>query len=162
MAGARVDRIAQNAAANKAMLYRYFQSKEALFDAVFAAHVVEFVDIVRFDPDDLPAYAGRLFDSYRANPVTLRLTHWYQLERADSSPPQIIQTSNRAKLAAIADAQKRGAVSKAFRPPELMAIVRSIAMAWDNLTPELDAATAVAETNRRASVVDAVSRLVAV
>src|SRR3954462_14991298 len=79
IAGARVDRIADTAGANKAMLYRYFGSKDDLFEAVFTAHVLAFVDAVRFDATDLPAYAGRLFDSYVDHPRTLRLTHWYQL-----------------------------------------------------------------------------------
>ena len=49
IAGARIDRIAEKAGANKAMIYRYFGNKDDLFDAVFTAHVVAFVDAVQFD-----------------------------------------------------------------------------------------------------------------
>jgi TetR/AcrR family transcriptional regulator len=38
LAGARVDRIAQNAAVNKAMIYYYFRSKENLYQAVIEDH----------------------------------------------------------------------------------------------------------------------------
>src|SRR5579864_5983765 len=62
IAGARVERIAAAAGCNKAMIYRYFDDKDALFDAAFAAHVTAHLDRVNFDATDLPAYAGRLFD----------------------------------------------------------------------------------------------------
>ncbi len=39
IAGARVDRIATNAGANKAQIYNYFGSKDRLFDAVWDPRV---------------------------------------------------------------------------------------------------------------------------
>ena len=39
IAGARVDRIAANAEANKAQIYHYFGSKDQLFDAVWESIV---------------------------------------------------------------------------------------------------------------------------
>jgi AcrR family transcriptional regulator len=159
IAGTRVDRIAENAGANKAMIYRYFGNKDELFDAVFSAHVVAFVDAVQFEVADLPAYAGRLFDSYQDQPRTLRLTHWYQLERPDGPPLQAIVDSNDRKLHAIADAQAAGILTSRYSPTELLVLVRGIAMSWNNLTPELDLQSPEPRQKRRALVVDAVRRL---
>jgi AcrR family transcriptional regulator len=159
IAGARIDRIAENARANKAMIYRYFGSKDGLFDEVFSAHVVAFVDAVRFDPDDLPAYAGRVFDSYQDNPMTLRLTHWYQLERPEGAPLQVLVASNAAKLSGIAGAQTRGAIPARYSPMAVLALVRSIAMAWNSFTPELGQAVTENRDEQRASVIDATRRL---
>lgn len=160
IAGARIDRIAENAGANKAMIYRYFGSKDELFDAVFSAHVVAFADTVQFDVADLPAYAGRLFDSYQDQPRTLRLMHWYQLERPDGSPIQAIVASNDLKLNAIADAQTAGILTTRYTATELFALVRGIAMSWNNLTPELNRQSPESRQKRRALVVDAVGRLI--
>ena len=68
LAGARVDRIAAAAAANKAQIYHYFGSKDQLFDAIFRKLVVDTTRAVPMDPLDLPGYAGRLFDSYEHQP----------------------------------------------------------------------------------------------
>ena len=73
IAGARVDRIAAAASANKALIYSYFGNKEDLFDAVFHALVVDTVEDVPIDPDDLPGYAARLFDRVQQQPYALRL-----------------------------------------------------------------------------------------
>jgi AcrR family transcriptional regulator len=160
IAGARVDRIAANAGANKAMLYRYFGSKDELFDAVFTAHVVAFVDAVQFDVTDLASYAGRLFDSYQDQAQTLRLTHWYQLERPDDIPLRVIVDSNDRKLTAIAQSQSAGLLTTRYSAIELLTLVRGIAMAWDNLTPELGREAPQSRETRRALVVNAVRHLI--
>ncbi len=81
LAGARVDRIAERAAANKQRLYAYFTSKDALFDAVVEDRIDQFVDAVPFDADDLPGYAVRLLDFNLAHPELVRLLLWHTLER---------------------------------------------------------------------------------
>ncbi|HEX4224732.1 MAG TPA: helix-turn-helix domain-containing protein, partial [Pseudonocardiaceae bacterium] len=62
IAGARIDRISMVAKVNKSMIYAYFGGKEQLFDAVMNAHVTQLLDTVPFTPEDLPDYAGKLFD----------------------------------------------------------------------------------------------------
>jgi hypothetical protein len=111
---------------------------------------------------DLPAYAGRLFDSYQDQPRTLRLTHWYQLERPDGAPMQAIVESNNRKLKAIADAQATGVLPGHYTPIEMLALVRGIAMSWNNLTPELSREVPESRQRRRATVVDAVCQLAAI
>jgi AcrR family transcriptional regulator len=98
IAGARVDRIAEAAGCNKAMIYAYFGNKDQLFDAVFSAHVAAFLDEVPFDAPDLPGYAGRLFDRYEDHPETLRLATWYRLERPRGASLQAVVSSNQGKL----------------------------------------------------------------
>src|ERR1700754_2988491 len=86
LAGARVDRIAAAARANKQAIYAYFGSKEGLFEAVLADRMSDLSDTVPFTPEDLPGYAGALFDALEASPELLRLTSWRALERTDELP----------------------------------------------------------------------------
>ncbi len=83
IAGARVNRIAELAGCNKAMLYAYFGSKDGLFDAVYTASVDIYLAEVGFDTADLPGYAGRVFDYFEEHPEHQRLNIWYRLERAE-------------------------------------------------------------------------------
>jgi AcrR family transcriptional regulator len=73
IAGARVDRIAAAAGANKRLIYDYFGDKDGLFDAMLDRFTEEGVGAVPIDAGDLPAYAGRLFDYHCDHPNLLRL-----------------------------------------------------------------------------------------
>lgn len=124
IAGARVDRIADAAACNKALLYSYFGNKEQLFDAVFAALVARLVAAHPIDAEHLDEYAGALVDSYVANPELVRLALWDRLERggAGMRSPALLAT-DAAKVAAIADAQSAGVVSDRFAADETLAVI---------------------------------------
>ncbi|MFD9734508.1 TetR/AcrR family transcriptional regulator [Umezawaea sp. NPDC059074] len=89
LAGARVDRIATAARANKQAVYAYFGSKDGLFDAVLADRFGELSETVPFTPDDVPGYAGALVDALAATPELLRLARWRSLERAEPTPGEI-------------------------------------------------------------------------
>ena len=161
IAGGRVDRIAATAQSNKAQIYHYFGSKDGLFDAVFHSLVVDTLREVPIDVDDLPAYAGRLFDRYEANPAVQRLATWYRLERTGSQEPiEIIVQSNREKIAAIAKAQRAGKLPKHFSATDLLALVLQLSGLWTALTPEY--ATLVSRSSRahrRRVVTDAVAAI---
>jgi hypothetical protein len=77
------------AGANKALIYSYFGNKDQLFDIVFNALVVGTVHDVPIDVDDLPAYAGRLFDRNLSHPHALRLAIWRSLERGEAVPDAV-------------------------------------------------------------------------
>ena len=62
LAGARIDRIADTATANKRSIYVYFESKELLFAAALHRVIGELTEAVPVTEDDLPGYAGRVFD----------------------------------------------------------------------------------------------------
>lgn len=129
VAGARVDRIAAAAAANKQLIYAYFENKDGLFDAVLAKHCGALADRVPFDADDIPGYIGRLFDYALEHPEVYRLVSWAALERP-AAAAAFEQESYGAKLAAIASAQQAGRVDASFAPADLLALVMAIAAAW--------------------------------
>ena len=164
LAGGRVDRIAAAANANKAQIYHYFGSKDALFDAAFEAIVTEIITDVPPDPDDIVGYAGRLFDSYEQRPEVRRMAAWRRLERGDAHPPlEPIVHSNHATIRAIAAAQEAGKISDRFAPVDLLALVLVIAAMWPALTHELAAeARTRSQDHRRKVITDAVSALTAV
>ncbi|PRY37241.1 TetR family transcriptional regulator [Umezawaea tangerina] len=161
IAGARVNRIAEVAGCNKAMLYAYYGSKDQLFDAVFTTHVGDFLDRVRFDAADLPGYAGRLFDYFEANPAAQRLAVWYRLERPTSSRLDAVVEVNRVRLDELARAQSDGLLPAHYTPAALLALVQSISTAWSSMNPEYDLVAPPDVERRRAAVVDAVRRLTA-
>lgn len=128
LAGARVDRIAAAAQANKQAIYAYFGSKDALFDAVLDARLQVLADLVPFTPDDLPAYVGGLFDHLVANPGLLRLSQWRALERAEPAPGMVQAHLDKAQeLAAKRDADLEQAM-------DVMMLTLALAQAW-NTTP---------------------------
>ncbi|WP_369183361.1 TetR family transcriptional regulator [Streptomyces sp. Y1] len=87
VAGARVDRIAAQARANKRAIYDYFGDKDKLFAAVLERLMADLAEAVPPGDDDLPAYAERLFDHHRAHPEALRLLLWEALELGDRPVP---------------------------------------------------------------------------
>ncbi|MQY08940.1 TetR family transcriptional regulator [Actinomadura macrotermitis] len=87
VAGARVDRVAAQAKANKRAIYDYFGDKNALFAAVLEHLMAELAEAVPPGEEDLPAYAERLFDYHRAHPEALRLLLWEALELGDRPVP---------------------------------------------------------------------------
>jgi AcrR family transcriptional regulator len=153
IAGARVDRIAASAGANKALIYSYFGNKEELFDTVFNALVVDTVHDVPIDVEDLPAYAGRLFDRNLSHPHALRLAIWRSLERGEAVP-EAVAAANHDKIAVIAGAQRDGRVSSRFPAAELMVMITGLSILG---VPYL--AMANDQGQRRRSVVEAVRLL---
>jgi AcrR family transcriptional regulator len=161
IAGARVDRIAEAAQANKAQIYHYFGSKDGLFDAVFDRIVNATVTDTPIDPANLPEYGGRLFDRYQNHPEVQRLATWYRLERADGTDPiQAIVASNSDKVKAIDEAQRAGRLTKRFEPAVLLALVLTISGTWSSMTPEYEGLVRrLSVAKRRQAIVDAVAAL---
>ncbi|MEU5087667.1 TetR/AcrR family transcriptional regulator [Streptomyces sp. NPDC021356] len=78
LAGARVDRIATAARANKQAIYLYYGSKEKLFAAVLRAKLEEVR--ISVDPDAVAESVGQMFDWYQDHPELIRLQLWEALE----------------------------------------------------------------------------------
>jgi AcrR family transcriptional regulator len=163
IAGARVDRIAHAAGSNKAQIYHYFGSKDALFDAVFDRIVEATISETPIDPTNLPEYAGRLFDRYQRHPEVQRLATWHRLERAAGNDPiEAIVTSNAAKVKAIADAQHAGLLTTRFEPAVLLGLVLTLSGTWSSMTPEYEGLVRrLSVAKRRQAIVDAVAALLA-
>ncbi|WP_329521724.1 TetR family transcriptional regulator [Spirillospora sp. NBC_01491] len=80
LAGARIERIATAAHANKQAIYLYFGGKDKLFGAVVRAKLEEICHAVVIDQDALADSVGTLFDLYQEHPELVRLLHWEALE----------------------------------------------------------------------------------
>ena len=118
IAGARVDRIAAAAGANKSLIYAYFGNKDGLFDAVFDAAVTSHIDQVPIDVDDLPGYATRLYEHRLAHPELVRLADWDRLERDGiGARSDVAQAAQTHKVKALARAQKEGKLPRPRSPP---------------------------------------------
>jgi AcrR family transcriptional regulator len=117
LAGARVDRIAAAAGANKRAIYDYFGNKEQLFDLVVVDRLLYGMETVPDTWDDLAQYTENVFDYYAADRDRARLTLWRQLERPDPTPAEI--GSYRDKLAAMRAARPAG---ERIPPEDLYAV----------------------------------------
>ena len=158
IAGARVSRIADEAECNKAMLYAYFGNKDGLFDAAYTASVDAYLDEVGFDAEDLPAYAGRVFDYFEAHPDHLRLSIWYRLERPEGGPLEAILAVNQSRLDELQSGQRRRVVPRQFSAISLLSLIQAIATSWSSMNPEYGAALPN-EAVRRRAVVMAVKKI---
>src|SRR5918998_532385 len=76
LAGARVDRIAERAGANKQLLYRHFGSKEELFDAALRAMVRRFDQIRSTLPETLEGRLPYYFERATDDRQWVRLLQW--------------------------------------------------------------------------------------
>lgn len=128
IAGARVDRIARNANANKQLIYAYFGDKRQLFQQVLEKVMLDVADAVPVDMDDVDAWVDAHLDYHRAHPEFLRLQMWEALEMG---PEEIVAGAARArryqdKVGAMNDAQHRGVVRDDIPPAYLLALMTSM------------------------------------
>ncbi|MEJ9078246.1 TetR family transcriptional regulator [Gordonia malaquae] len=128
LAGARIDRIAEKAEVNKRSIYAHFGPKEELFDLVVSTSLATMADAVQFTEDDLAGYAVRLFDYLRAEPSTLRLTTWANLERPTTTPSEHL--TYQTKVAALASRFERHAT-------DVLAMTLGLVTSWASSSPAL-------------------------
>ncbi|HAV1872807.1 TPA: TetR/AcrR family transcriptional regulator [Enterobacter hormaechei subsp. steigerwaltii] len=157
LAGARVDRIAAATGISKPMLYAYFGDKEALFDAALTQEVMEAASADLFDAEDLPGYAGRMYDLLSERHCLWRLITWFHLERGQdvlliSEGREILRT----KLERLIDAQVRGHITADFRPEVIVRILTTLIQLWCMAPPAM---TSEDHQSRRETIVLAVQRL---
>lgn len=139
-AGARIDRIAERAEANKRLIYMYFGGKDGLFAAVLKAEIAKLIEAVPLIPDDLAAFAAARFDYMRANPQVGRLASWRVLDPA--GPTEEERRSYEARVAAIAEAQNAGKINDRIPAIDLFAMVLRITESWLSAPPGLRALAA--------------------
>lgn len=137
LAGARVDRIAENAKANKALIYTYFGKKDDLFDQVVETAFESMHAAVPLTPEDMTAYATALFDYLTDHPDLLRVDAWRRLERPDATHPE--REAYTKKVEDLASVRPAYGVHDQFLPADVIIIVIAIASAWvhapDGLRP---------------------------
>ena len=151
LAGARVDRIAQAAQANKAQLYAYFGNKDALFDRAFTRQVEANINRIPLTVEDLPGYAVRLYDGYLADPALVKLATWARLERTPTGNLLPTDGTWAENLAQLAQAQRRGDLVDDVQPRELFSMLIAMAMTWaqSSITFTASSADRRAEHTRR-------------
>lgn len=158
-AGARVDRIAAAANCNKQAIYAYLGDKEALWNAVYAGMVSDTVEAVPIDADDMPGYAGRLYDYFANDNRILRLHFWYSLERPRDNRDidDAVRLATEAKLSAITSAQKRGKIRPGIAPDVVLSLVLRLCVA--STDPPEGILPNAKHDAVRAAIVDAVRRI---
>ena len=134
VAGARIDRIAQNAKANKSQIYEYFGNKDRLFEIVLEGKLGEIYETVKFTPDDLPSYAGMLFDFAMDHPDLMRLVMWNGLEQSRSWPLGE-SVSLASQVEQIASGQRAGIIDKTYPATFLLTLIVTMASAWTAANP---------------------------
>jgi AcrR family transcriptional regulator len=136
LAGARVDRIAEKAGANKRSIYVHFGPKETLFEMVIEQTLAELEANVPFDAGDLPSYAARMFDYLIVNQHIGRIQIWAQLENAPTTAAET--ASYGRKVAALTAAGDRDAV-------DTLALTIAAVGSWLLASPALRAQAAEPE-----------------
>lgn len=125
LAGARIDRIAEAAQANKRSIYVYYGNKEALFEAAMTHIVADISASVPIDTDDLAGYVGRIFDYYLANPSVVRMAMWLPLERPAAGPDET--GAYEKKVAALSAS---GGPIKGLSASDVVMFINALAQAW--------------------------------
>jgi AcrR family transcriptional regulator len=138
LAGARIDRIAERAGANKRLLYAYFGDKEAVFEAVLQHQIGKLAAATLFADGDLVAFAAARFDYVLAHPETARLATWRRFEHNTHISEAEI-ASYRERVDAVAAAQRAGRVDDSLPAADLFAMVLRITESWLDAPPALRA-----------------------
>jgi AcrR family transcriptional regulator len=128
IAGARVDRIARNAQANKQLIYAYFGDKEQLFHQVLEKAMVHVAEAVGTDIDDLDKWVDQHLDYHRANPAFLRLLMWEALELGQdgASAGEIRAGRYLDKKVKVDSAQQRGLIRDDLPPGHVLMLLMSL------------------------------------
>jgi AcrR family transcriptional regulator len=166
IAGARIDRIAAEAKANKQLIYAYFGNKAELFTQVLGRSMLDLAVALPVDPDDIEGWIDRLMDYHAAHPEVLRLLFWEGLEYGTAELPDEAERQQHYafKVAALQDGQDRGVVSDAIPARDLLFLL--VAMAnWGVVVPQMRRVlVGMDDTDRdriRESIKEAARRLVA-
>jgi AcrR family transcriptional regulator len=160
LAGSRVDRIGERAGVNKRLIYVYFGDKEGLFEEVIRQNRDAVGASVRFDAEDPPGYALRLYDYWQEHPDSVRLFWWRNLERPRST--EVEDLAYGRMVGEIGAAQAAGQVAPAIPAAHVFAFVLGLLQSWAVPSPALSVTTGADEqARRRESVREAVERLIA-
>jgi AcrR family transcriptional regulator len=128
IAGARIDRIAQQAHANKQLIYAYFGDKKQLFYRVLERALTEVAASVSTDITDVDRWTDEHIDYYREHPELLRLLLWEALEVDPADVPRSEARAGRYrhKLEKISEAQQQGLVRRDMPRPYVMMLLMSL------------------------------------
>ncbi|MFI6033888.1 TetR family transcriptional regulator [Streptomyces sp. NPDC051315] len=166
IAGARIDRIAAEAQANKQLIYAYFGNKAELFTQVLGRRMVDLAAAVPVDPDDVEGWVDRLMDYHAAHPELLRLLYWEGIEYGTAELPDEAERQEHyaRKVAALRDGQDRGVITDAIPAADLLFLLVALTN-WATVVPQMSRILIGAgdddRARLRASVKEAARRLFA-
>jgi len=135
-AGARVDRIAAKARANKESIYRYFGTKEELLRRVIDQYIDELGEQMMPKTAALAEYAGDLSRFHAEHPEYLRMSLWEGLEydgELDADSLERRRQHYADKLVAVEQQQRDGIIDPELDPRLLLAVVFGIVNYWFSL-----------------------------
>ncbi len=131
------------------------------FDLVYNNLIASIVSDVPLDADDLPGYAGLLFDQSIAHPDMIRLTLWDRLERGGQGARQpAVVEANLAKVAAIQRAQEAGRIASRMAAADLLLLVTTTAGMWSFAQMGPDGSGNEVAAAARATLVQAIRLIV--
>lgn len=165
IAGARIDRIAAEAKANKQLIYAYFGNKAELFTQVLQKTMLDLAVSVPVDADDLEGWIDRVMDYHAAHPEVLRLLFWEGMEYGVTELPDEAerQAHYREKISVVQDGQDRGVISDAIPAADLLFLLIALAN-WTAVVPQMRRIVVGGEDDDRerlrASVKQAVRRVI--
>lgn len=128
ISGARIDRIARNAQANKQLIYSYFGDKNRLFEHVLNRAMDDVASAVSTDITDLDAWTEDHLNYHQEHPELMRLMLWEALESDPYNPVGRIerQAHYRAKTQKVADAQAKGIINPDVPPAHMLMLLMSL------------------------------------
>jgi AcrR family transcriptional regulator len=135
-AGARVDRIAAKARANKESIYRYFGTKEELLRRVIDQYIDELGEQMLPKTTGLPEYADDLSRFHVEHPEFLRMSLWEGLEydgELDASSLERRRQRYADKLVAVEQQQRDGIIDPELDPRLLLAVLFGMVNYWFTL-----------------------------
>ena len=136
--GARVERIAKAAKANKERLYHYFGNKEDLFAAVLDDAMRQIVAAEPFVADDLGGYVSAMIEFHRAHPTLVRLL----LAETQDHPGRSLRLKRERaahydkRAGAVREAQERGSIRSDVDPQFIVYLVLALVVTAEAL-PQL-------------------------
>ncbi|RYH08286.1 TetR family transcriptional regulator [Tropicimonas sp. IMCC6043] len=137
LGGGRIDAIADRAGINKAMIYHYFGSKDALFAEVLQQNYALIraaeakLELARLEPAEaVGTFVEFSFDYVAANPEFIKLLNEENLHGGRHLNPDLARQLNSPVVAALSDVLARGVESGLFRkdvdPQHLYITIASI------------------------------------
>lgn len=157
-AGGRIERISASSGTNVRMIYAYFGGKSGLFDEALAASLGAMATAVPPRAEDLPGWAGDLFDYHQCDPAALRLTLWAQLERPEAASEPLQSYMDKASMLS-------GTAAGPLTAVDLLVVIYAVAQAWQ-LAPlgllkanHADPSSAEAMASYRQAVIYTVRRI---
>jgi AcrR family transcriptional regulator len=156
LGGARLSSLAKRAGVSAGLVYAFHESKEALFDAVYDAIVGRVVSDISMDTDDLPGYAGLLFDGLVENPEIARFLGWYRLQGGPVGGGEVANAATAEKVEQIRLAQAAGKLPSSHDPAQILAVTVGAANMWQVMGDDMLQLVDVA--SRRATTVETVRR----